>query len=371
MIFLKGTPDADQLAKVTKKFDDIVAVQPAPIGENGEANPHVTRYYHSDGRISDTFLTGPLYYLTRWNTWESLRDICSHKGNHQIIIKPEHLWKVHPQYLRWLENRQKLFPANSYVAVDSPFAGNVFYALARETTISAGLATLAVSPEAQSVSVPPRVTCDGFNDSGSVSSWTGARTATTGGPDNATNYMYMRNRRLSSSAWFITRNHMGFDTSSLTSGATISATDLVITSNATPNLLNDNTYEKLILCESTPASNTAQAAGDYDAFGATTNPTEYTDPADRVDITTGYTAGNTKTFTFNATGIAAINKTGVTNIGMRMMFDSTGVAPTSLTDLQTRSADYGSDEPLLTVTYTTGGGGGGAANNAVFAFGGM
>ena len=69
------------------------------------------------------------------------------------------------------------------------------------------------------------------------------------------------------------------------------------------------------LVSSDPASNTAGVAGDYDAVGSTKF------AADRA--VSGLTADSStyQTWTLNAAGIAAINKTGITKLGLKVTED--------------------------------------------------
>lgn len=100
---------------------------------------------------------------------------------------------------------------------------------------------------------------------------------------------------------------------------------------------------------SSPASNTAIAAGDFDSFGSTAFATAIT----YAGFSTGY-----NDFTFNSTGIAAINKSGISKFGARnASYDVAASAPTWASGgeaaMRIFYSEYGSGyKPKLVITYT-------------------
>lgn len=344
--FIRGIPDADQLAKALERFDDIVAVEPCPIGEKGKINPHVTRYHHADGKITAYFHIGPLYYLTRWGTWESMRDVCTHKGNHYITIKPEALWKIDPQFLDWLEKRQSLFPADrgSYVAVDSAY-GSLFKEFAKNTYVSSGLATLVKIPDPD----PESTTMDGTALNYNSISWANVIAGNGIGSNDAGTAGNPRNRKVGST-FYCNREIFLFDTSSLGAGATISAATLVFRTTTSGAYAAESGLDAYVVA-SAPASNTAIANSDYE--NAFTDSTKYSDA-----VAFNATTNNTdETFTLTAGGLAIVSKTGVTKLGVRGDFDIDGTPDpaSSNNNWLFYTSDNGANEPTLTVTYTTGG----------------
>lgn len=139
-----------------------------------------------------------------------------------------------------------------------------------------------------------------------------------------------------------------FDTSALGSSASISAatfslyqTDKGDDLSITPNI---NVYS------SNPASNTSLANGDYDSLGTTAFATAIT----FASFNSGY-----NDFTLNASGIAAIAKTGITKYGTRNAeYDAADSAPTwsssQTSYLECSSADETgtTQDPKLVITYT-------------------
>lgn len=142
-----------------------------------------------------------------------------------------------------------------------------------------------------------------------------------------------------------------FDTSSITAPATISDAVFSIYGHTKSDTLSASPTVNIY--SSNPASNTALAAGDFDGLGTTA----YCDTA----ITyAGYALLDYNNFSFNATGIAAIAKTGISKFGLRNAnYDVANSAPTWVYDAVSRLNAYFSDfsgtssDPKLVVTYST------------------
>jgi len=139
-----------------------------------------------------------------------------------------------------------------------------------------------------------------------------------------------------------------FDTSGLPDGADISATTLSFYGT----LAYYNPWDlTLNIYSSAPASNTALVAGDYDSLGTTAY-------CDTGIAASSWNASGYNDFPFNATGIAAIDKTGVSKFGARdATYDVANSPPTwvgdSTSSIKNYFADQGSGyEPKLVVTYT-------------------
>ena len=135
-----------------------------------------------------------------------------------------------------------------------------------------------------------------------------------------------------------------FDTSSLPNTAVISQASL--------NLYRDDSQQSwggsVVVCGSSPASNVALDASDYSNF------------AD-VALSDALTLGDLSTsvyhsFPLNALGIAAINLTGITKLGIRMLadlLDSDPVVSEGVDRFWVKSREFGglSQGPYLAVTY--------------------
>jgi hypothetical protein len=150
----------------------------------------------------------------------------------------------------------------------------------------------------------------------------------------------------------IDRAVMLFDTSSLDSGATISAATISLWGLGRAGGLGQ---PPLHICSSAPSSNTAVVAGDYSTLGSTS----FGNIAWASFVATDTTYND---ITLNASGLAAITKAGVTKFGAKIEWDLngsfTGVwASNAGTFFQFASADNASGTahaPKLVVTFTPG-----------------
>ena len=150
-----------------------------------------------------------------------------------------------------------------------------------------------------------------------------------------------------------------FDASSITDTDVISATVMSLFGSTKTNTLSlSSANAGCAIVASTPASNTALAASDYGNLGSTRFAT---DIAYDSLSTVAY-----NDFTFNATGIAAVSKTGISKFGTRMAIDLDNGSPTwtdsNQTDFGVIFADTAltTTDPKLVVTHaapppTTGG----------------
>lgn len=144
-----------------------------------------------------------------------------------------------------------------------------------------------------------------------------------------------------SERFFITRYLANFDTSALPDDATlVSATFGVYGSGSSQNANSD----AVSLVANSGVSATACALGDYATFSTTKF------AADKGIA--GWTAAGWNIFTLNSTGLAAINLSGVTKLGLRLGRDVANTAPTGLNYALGVSADRPTNKPYLTIQYT-------------------
>jgi hypothetical protein len=142
-----------------------------------------------------------------------------------------------------------------------------------------------------------------------------------------------------------------FDTSTLGSGANISAATLSLDGYTKSD---DNSWAPNVnIYSSAPVSNTAVVAGDFDSLGLTA----YCD----TPITyAGWNTSGYNDFVLNASGLAAINKTGVSKFGTRGANYDVADTPPAWGDTKTAyiwasSVEHGAGyQPKLVVTYTSG-----------------
>lgn len=149
----------------------------------------------------------------------------------------------------------------------------------------------------------------------------------------------------------INRGFFLFDTSSLTSGASISDTVMSVRGSGTVYADYGGANSKFFFAASTPASNTAISTADYDQIGRT----KYDSG---ISIASMSTAAYND-FTFNATGIAAVSKTSITKLSFQTGWDIDNTSPSfafndSGDGVYIILADTAgtSTDPKLVVTYT-------------------
>jgi hypothetical protein len=137
-----------------------------------------------------------------------------------------------------------------------------------------------------------------------------------------------------------------FDTSSLPDGAEIiSATFELYVSAKTDGFSGG----AISLVTTTPASNTALVAADY-------NIANWSFTKQATDLTiASITTSAYNTWTLNANGLASISKTGITKFGLVTAYDADNSAPTwssaAIADLTWNTAN-GTNKPKLNVTFT-------------------
>lgn len=148
------------------------------------------------------------------------------------------------------------------------------------------------------------------------------------------------------------------DTSGLPDNAIISAATLNLYVTVNSNQDNDGD-DWMNVVQTSQASSSTLAVGDFDQCGAVNNPTE---GATRIDLgsvsTSAYTA-----WTLDATGRGWISKTGFTLLGMReghdaidSPIDGSGGATQNRLTFSTSEETGTSQDPYLSVTYTVPGG---------------
>ena len=143
-----------------------------------------------------------------------------------------------------------------------------------------------------------------------------------------------------------------FDTSALTSSAVISAVTFSCYDDIASGGVIDNShdgYDYVAIVSSTPAANNNLVIGDYSQLGTTAFVTT---------TLNGMGTNQYHDFALNASGIASVNKTGISKFGMRLGHDLENVAIGSGVedDFLCFSADNASGtakSPKLTITYTT------------------
>lgn len=147
--------------------------------------------------------------------------------------------------------------------------------------------------------------------------------------------------------YYIARAFYPFDTSSLTSGATITGATFGVYVTQKNDQDNDG-YDYLNIYQTSQASSSGLSLEDYDQIGTTQGATSI----DLGDIS----IGAVNTWTLNSTGIGWISKTGITYLGMREGHDAED-HPITYTYFNGIEANYSTNatsgkRPNLIVTYT-------------------
>ena len=147
----------------------------------------------------------------------------------------------------------------------------------------------------------------------------------------------------------VIRTFLLFDTSTLTTAATISSATLSLYVLTVTNI-NPGSGDALSVITTTPASNTAIVTGDWGNVGTTLQATG-------VSLST-LTTNTYNAITLNSTGLGNISKTSITKFGLRTAEDISNTLPVdgSQNDVTYSSADNTgtTQDPKLDVTYTVG-----------------
>ena len=155
---------------------------------------------------------------------------------------------------------------------------------------------------------------------------------------------------------YLQRAHTPFDTSAVPDTDTVSAASIYI--QAVSGQVNNDFSENLYVVPSTQADTSGPATGDYNKSGDTNNPTVLGTKAIADVSTVAYTE-----VPLNATGIAAINKTGFSKFAWRVQhdaddtyYDASGGVKNSQVYFYTSSQAAGtSQDPYISITHASGG----------------
>lgn len=187
--------------------------------------------------------------------------------------------------------------------------------------IGSTTSTFYPDPDVESTSVDGLVN----NDPVSAVAWATIHDATagTGAKPSATldSFARVSCHATSNTYDLITRSFFLFDTSSIPDTDTINSAVLSIKGNGGTDTWTTGTKPNINIVASTPASNTDLVTGDFDQLGTTAFSTAKT--------TATWSTSAYNDFTLNASGLAAISKTGVSKFGARdMIYDAPNVEPT-------------------------------------------
>lgn len=229
-----------------------------------------------------------------------------------------------------------LKPKSKHYRQANPVVAHLF-------TAYADTSTFYPDPDAETTTV------DGTFDKRECTPFSDCRDATssTNAEDNASEN-YPAKIHTYANKYYVGRGIFLFDTSALGSSATLSSAtfSLYITTTQA-----EHGTGGVALVASTPASNTSLTTDDYDQLGSTRFATDLN--------TSTISTGAYNTWTLNSSGLAAINKIGVTKLGVRMADDLDNTPPSVTPGLKLEGivsfmAEQSgtSQDPKLTVTYT-------------------
>lgn len=193
--------------------------------------------------------------------------------------------------------------------------------------------TSAFHPDAN----PESTSMDGYTWISNVT-WSTAHDAATGdNADDSTSGMQI----LASTGYDIQRAMALFDTSSLTSAASVISA--VFSGNRSDGIhaFNNADSVSIAIVTATPASNTALVAADFDQFGSIAKGSSLLS-----------SSANSTYLDITLTDLTMVSKTGVTKIGLRLSPDYNNSAPSGANSITFATSDLGYNKPKLVVTYT-------------------
>lgn len=310
--------DSNDLQFVTECGFKPKAFVPCPRSADGHINPQVTQFFLGGDRFVSVFHVKPIYYETRESHWRPLSEVTTHHGNKRITIAYEKLDLIHPNFLSWLIKRQKVL--NGVLEVTSPYETDKRFQLTDELGILGAaimsFTTTTVYPDPN----PETSTFDGgigpnFGYGGT--SLSAAQAVTSTNNRNDSNASLQENDwgyaaayiKAPSAQHYLLRSATLFDTSAIGTDTVSSATFSIYGKAGTQDAMND-AYGYVGVVSVAPASNTGWSSADITISNWGT--TQY---ATGIDITSWSTSGY-NSYSFNASGISAINKTGISKFGL-------------------------------------------------------
>jgi len=315
-------------------------------------NPHVSRFVLSDGKQLDVFHIKPVYYLHQNGGWRPMSEIASKFGNKNIELREDWADNADYGFISWLIKRADLL--NGKILIPSPLKYIPVSMYARDNYATLHFSTLTVYPDPNAETT----TVDGWVGRGDLGAgredWSTIRSGTGiehGDSDATADAILINNYGLETNFKENRRGITLFDTSALTSGATISSAILSVK----PSAISDHhgATQALGVVAVVPASNTALADTDY-------NIANWTMTRQASDIDFGsLSAGVYADYTLNGTGLGNVSKTGITKFGWACSGDIDNSSPGNdsafVTSVTFNFADQTgtTSDPKLVVTYTS------------------
>lgn len=275
------------------------------------------------------FHVKPVYYEHIVGDWRPLSEITEFHGNKKIILKRGWEKHIHPRYIAWLSKRQERI--GGFLFLPSPVEYGINYQKTKFLT-----STFYPDPFTES-------TCmDGYvrsvNQTGTWANERAASAGTLAATDSAT--LQLIASVTGGPIWSIYRWFILFDTSSLGDENTIVSATLSF--NGASSITDTDSFS-ICIVSSSPASDTTLGVDDYNDVGTTEFASRMTYAA--------WQGSGYNDFALNASGLAAITKTGISKFGARSSGDLDNTAPTGINVINADSADATgtSEDPKLAV----------------------
>lgn len=349
----KNQIDLNDWKYIEERYGLVMESEPCPTDSvTGKINPTISRFKVL-GKPNDTITVAhvkPIYYETREGAWRPLYEVSNHYGNKRITFEYEKLDSIHPDFLKWIISRQKLF-TDGIVEITSPYSSEMKYPLTDEVG-KRGVATISFTtttkyPDAN----PETTTCDGVVRAENTATYALAHDAATGtsASDTVASDAFITNYKVSSSSWYVRRAFFGFDVTSVGSD-TMSAVVFSICGSG-DNFENVDS-DGIEIVSGSPASNTALSTADFDAIGSTSYATKLLSTWDK-------TINVYNDFSLSGAGITYVD--GWSSVGFlvtRSTKDLSNTAPTGGNACNCLYADTASttSDPKLVITHSAGGG---------------
>lgn len=331
-----------------------------PAGEGGKINPHATTFLLKNGECVSVFSVKPIYYETIDGDWRPLDEVASYYGNHRIDLKEDWSDRMSLRYLSWLLKRMDLIHGTIRIPTPVLMPLSLFPKPGHAQIL---MSTLTAYPDPN----PETTTVDGQTKRQAAAGgepWSNFRggAGTASADSTSTDTFFQLNAYGGSpTGWYeIRRSIYLFDTSTLTSSASISSAVF----SKWLNTKDDTSTQYALTAEiaiPAPASNTALANSDF-------NIASWTMTRQATGIAQGsLSTGAYNDFTLNSTGRGNISKTGVSKFGIVHDKDLDNSEQTMDGAHQTSYVGTFADntgtsnDPKLVVTYTVA-----SAANAVF-----
>lgn len=193
---------------------------------------------------------------------------------------------------------------------------------------------------------------DGWIETVAGASWALARADTTGVGADAIGATCRVMTGLFASGWQIRRIFFPVDTSGVGAGATINNATLYAKPSTTANNDDNDGNDYIGVVGTSQASNTALSDADID------NVSDTLLSDDTRDLSSAFSTSAYTSWTLNASGLAAVNKTGYTLLGLReghdILNDTPGYATGQSNQIRfhTSEATGTADDPYLEIDYT-------------------